>query len=161
MSDILAKDLRAQYDKAFATIKGILEVFPEGAWLEPHGDEYFIPCRIAYHLAEFTDNLIAGGYKDPDFASNLPYGVWYTATADDLPRKNEFIAYFDAVVERAKEALSTLSDDDLTAPVEPERAGMGASQLGSHITMLRELSAHTGEMNKMLVENGEQDVWVF
>jgi hypothetical protein len=161
MNGMLADDLRAQYDKAFRTIRGIVEAFPDARWLEPHGDDYYIPCRIAYHLAVVADNQIAGGFKDKDFASKLPYGRWIDAKAEDLPGRKEFLAYLDGVLGRAGEALALLSDEDLASPVEPERAWAGASKMGLHLYIMRELSDHTGEMNKMLIEDGGQDIWIY
>ena len=160
MSEILANDVRLQYKRAFDTIRGIAESFPEERWREPHGHVYYIPCRIAYHLAVVIDNYVAGGFKDPDFAAKLPYGKWIEAKAEDLPDKAEFLAYFDGVLGRAEKALAALDDDILTSPIEPERARMGASQMGVHLHMMRELSDHTGELNKMLIEDGKEDVWI-
>ena len=160
MSDILANDLRVKYGFAFATVRGIAEAFPADKWLEPHGDEYYIPSRIAYHLASFIDMFMCGGYKDPEFNSKLPFGPWRTGTAETLPGKAAFIAYYDEVIARANAALATLDDAAVTAEIEPERARFGATQLGLHITIMRELSAHTGEMNKMLIENGLDDILI-
>ena len=160
MSKIMADDLRAQYQKVFSTIRGIVEAFPENRWREPHGHVYYIPCRIAYHMAVVIDNHIAGGFRDKDFGSKLPYGKWIEATAENLPEKNEFLAYFDGILGRAEKALAALDDENLMSAIEPERAWMGASQMGMHLYMMRELSDHTGELNKMLIENGKQDVWI-
>ncbi|HWP79603.1 MAG TPA: hypothetical protein VN446_03085 [Candidatus Acidoferrum sp.] len=161
MSEILANDLRTQYGKMFNSIHGIVETFPEDRWLEPHGDVYYIPCRMAYHLAAVIDKQVAGGIKDKDFAAKLPYGNWIEAKACDLPDRNEFLAYFDGVLGRAGKALALVTDEGLAAPIEPERAWMGASQLGAHLYIMRELAAHTGELNKMLIENGKEDIWYF
>ena len=160
MSEILTNDLRAQYKKVFSTIRRIVEAFPENRWREPHGDVYYIPCRLAYHLACVIDKQIAGGFKDREFAAKLPYGNWIEAKAENLPDKKEFLSYFDGVLGRAEKVLPALNDDGLTSPIEPERAWMGASQMGLHLYMMRELSDHTGELNKMLIEDGKQDVWV-
>ena len=160
MKGILANDLRTQYQKVFRTIRGIVEAFPEARWREPHGDVYYIPCRIAYHLAVVIDNHIAGGYKDKDFTANLPYGKWTEAKAEHLPDRNAFLAYFDAALGRAEKVLANINDDTLMSPIEQERAWMGMTQMGMHLYMFRELSDHTGELNKMLIEDGGQDVWV-
>lgn len=160
MSEILANDLRAQYRKAFSTIRGIAEAFPEDRWREPHGDVYYIPSRIAYHLAVVIDNHIAGGFRDKDFAAKLPYGKWIEAEAEDLPDRSKFLSYFDGVLGRAEKVLAALNDESLVSPIEPERARMGVSQMGMHLYMMRELSDHTGELNKMLIEDGGQDVWI-
>jgi hypothetical protein len=64
MSELLANDLRTQYDRAFRTIREIVAAFPEDRWLEPHGDIYYIPCRIAYHLTVVVDSYVNGGFKD-------------------------------------------------------------------------------------------------
>jgi hypothetical protein len=159
MSEILADDVRLQYTKAFSTIRGIMESFPEERWREPHGHVYYIPCRIAYHLAVVIDN-IAGRFKDPDFAAKLPYGKWIEAKAEDLPDKEEFLSYFDGVLHRAEQALAVLNDAILTSPAGSKWAPMGASQMGVHLYMMRELSDHTGELNKMLIEDGKEDVWI-
>lgn len=161
MSEILANDVRLQYQKAFTTIRRIVETFPEDKWLEPHGDIYYLPCRIAYHLAVVIDNYIAGGYKDKEFAAKLPYGKWSEATAETLPNKTDFLAYFDAVLDRANQALPLLNDEILMSAIEPERTHMGTTQMAIHLYMMRELSDHTGELNKMLIENGLPDVWVY
>ena len=160
MSEKMANDVRTQYTKAFKTIRGIVEVFPEDRWLQPHGHEYYLPCRIAYHLAVVIDNHVAGGFKDPDFSAKLPYGRWTDATAEILPDKTAFLAYFDGAVTRAEKALAELTDDALMVPAEPQRAWMGESQVGVHLYLMRELSDHTGELNKMLIENGIPDVWI-
>ncbi|MDR3122019.1 MAG: hypothetical protein LBU58_11915 [Clostridiales bacterium] len=142
-------------------MRGIAEAFPESKWKEPHGNVYYIPSRIAYHLAVFIDWQLARGYKDPDFSSKLPYGAWMEATAETLPDKKAYLTYLDAAIERAQKVLATLDDDNVTAPTEPDRARFGANQMGVHLYNMRELSAHTGELNKMLIENGIDDVWVF
>lgn len=160
MSELLLNDVRRQYDMVFRTLRMIVETFPEDRWLEPHGDIYYIPCRLAYHLAVVIDNHVAGGFKDKDFASKLPYGKWIEAKAEDLPPKAEFLVYLDAVLDRAEKALAVLDDSTLTEPMEPERARMGTTQLGRHLYMMRELSDHTGELNKMLIEDGHEDVWI-
>jgi hypothetical protein len=160
MSAILSNDLRLQCGKAFRTLRGIVEVFPVSRWREPHGDEYYIPCRIAYHLAAVIGFYAAGGSKDKDFFAKLPYGRWIDAKADDLPGQAEFLVYLDAVLVRAEQELSKLTDSDLYLPIDPERAWAGSSNLGLYLFFLRELSDHTGELNKMLIENGVQDVWI-
>ncbi|MDR0819888.1 MAG: hypothetical protein LBN43_10005 [Oscillospiraceae bacterium] len=157
----LSDDVRAQYNGAFATIRGIAEAFPENKWLESHGDVYYIPSRIAYHLAVFIDSNIAGWSKDPDFASKLPFGSWKDGNAGTLPDKKAYLAYYDEVIARAQKVLATLDDDSVTATLEPEKARFSTSQLGVHLYNMRELSAHSGELNKMLIENGIDDVWVF
>ncbi|MFT8887585.1 MAG: hypothetical protein ABF904_02060 [Ethanoligenens sp.] len=160
MGELLINDVRRQYDMVFHTLRKIVETFPESKWLEPHGDVYYIPCRIAYHLAVVIDNHVSGGFKDKDIASKLPYGKWIEATAESLPSKAEFLIYLDAVLDRAEKALAVLNDNVLTQPIEPERARVGATQIGLHLYMMRELSDHTGELNKMLIEDGQEDIWI-
>lgn len=160
MNDVLSNDVRAQYRKTFQTIRKIAEDFPEDRWREPHGHVYYIPCRIAYHLAVVIDNHIAGGFKDKDFSAKLPYGRWSEAKAENLPDRNEYLTYFDGVLGRAEMILAVLTDDILMSQLEPERAWMGTSQMGLHLYMMRELSDHTGELNKMLIEDGIPDVWI-
>ena len=160
MSEIMANDVRAQYGKAFLTIRGIAQAFPEARWREPHGDEYYIPSRIAYHLAAVIDKHVAGGLHDKDFALKLPYGMWMEAKAMGLPDRENFLAYFDGAVSRAQKALDALDDDMLLSPIEPDRAWMGTTQMGAHLYLMRELSDHTGELNKMLIEDGGEDVWI-
>ena len=159
MSNILANDVRERYTRAFATISEIVGAFPEDKWLEQHGDEYYIPCRIAYHLATFIDGMVADGFKDPDFREKVPFGNWKDATAEILPDKDAFIAYFNEVIDRALKVLETLNDDDITATASPEKARFASTGIGVHMQTMRELSAHTGEMNKMLIENGLEDIW--
>jgi len=161
MSDVMAKEIRLQYDKAFATIRGIAEAFPEDKWREPHGDDFYVPCRVIYHLAAFIDQQIAGGFQDPDFAAKLPFGPWQQEDPKALPGKEEMIAYFDEVTGRAREALAALDDESFSEALEPQRARLGECRMGAYIYFVRELSAHTGELNKMLVDDGEQDIWIF
>lgn len=160
MSDILANDVKLHYERTFATLRGIAEAFPKDRWLEPHGDEYYIPSRIAYHLASYIDRQMTDGYKDKDFDSKCPFGVWIKGDAGTLPDKDAYLAYYDEVIARAREKLAALDDDALLAPAEPERARLGASQLGLHLYMMREVCAHIGELNKMLIEDGQDDVWI-
>ena len=160
MSDILANDVRSQYDKAFATIRGIVEAFPEDKWLAIHGDEYYIPSRIAYHLAVYIDGQIAGGFQKPDFNATLPFGNWMEGNAQTLPAKAAFLSYLNEVIDRAQKAQANFTDEDVTAVLDPDKARFGKTQLGVHMYAMRELSDHTGELNKMLIENGAQDVWV-
>jgi len=159
MSDLLANDVRNMFDRAFATVRAIIEAFPEDKWLKPHGDEYYIPSSIAYHIASFMDGAVAGGFKDPDFRAKLPFGEWHGITADKLPSKSALLAYYIEAEERSKKALSAITDADVTAALPPEMARMGATQLGAYMGWMREISDHTGEMNKMLVENGIDDIW--
>ena len=134
MSEQLANDVRNVYDKAFATVRGIIEAFPDDKWLVPHGDDYYIPSRIAYHLAVFIDGAIGGGFrKDPDFRSKAPYGAWHEGTPETLPDRKSLLKYYDEAVGRAKEELAPLDDNAVTAMNPPEMARMGASKIGSHM----------------------------
>lgn len=161
MSQILADELRAQYDKAFRTIREIAAGFPEDRWRVPHGDVYYIPCRIAYHLAVVVDSYVNGGFKDKDFASKLPFGNWMEATAESLPDKNAYLAYLNSVLARADKSLAALDEEVLLSPIDPERSRLGATKMGMHLFLMRELSDHTGEMNKMLIEDGKEDIFIF
>ena len=160
MSTILTNDIRSQYEKSFTNIRKIIEAFPEDRWLEYHGDEYYIPSRIAYHLVGFIDGFVAGGNRDPDFRNKAPFGSWIEGTAATLPKQDALLSYFDEVIIRANKELAVLDDESLAIPLEPEKARMGACQMGIHMYSMRELAAHTGELNKMLVENGKDDIWV-
>lgn len=159
MSNALANDVRNMFDRAFATVKGIIEIFPEDKWLAPHGDDYYIPSSIAYHIASFMDGAVAGRFKDPDYRTSLPFGEWHGITPDRLPGKAALLAYYIEVEDRCKKALAGITDDEVTAALPPEMARMGATQLGAYLGWMREISDHTGEMNKMLIENGIDDVW--
>ncbi|NLV50609.1 MAG: hypothetical protein GXY20_07950 [Clostridiales bacterium] len=161
MSDIMAKDLREQYRKTFSTVRKIVETFPEERWREPHGDIYYIPCRIAYHIALVIDRFIADGYKDRDFQAKVPYGNWAEAKAEALPDRAEFLAYYDGIIARAEKVLADISDEALKAPLPQEISFFAESLIGLHMCMMREISDHTGELNKMLVDNGLEDVWVY
>lgn len=160
MSDLLMKDVRLQYRKAFKNIRDIAVAFPEETWRQPHGDIYYIPSRIAYHLAVVIDNHVAGGFLDPEFSQKVPYGRWIDALAEDLPDKAAYLIYLDAVLARANTALDALNDADLVKPTDAMHAHVGDVQLGLHLYMMRELSDHTGELNKMLIEDGLEDIWI-
>ena len=160
MSNLVADDVRDKFDKSFATVRGIVEVFPEDKWRVAHGHDFYIPCRVAYHLAVFIDGFIAGNFSNPDFQSSLPFGSYAEATAETLPDKATFLPYFDGVVARAKEALDKLTDEDMIAALPEENARFGATRVGMYLHFIRELTAHTGELNKMLDENGLDDVWI-
>ena len=160
MSDFVAFDVQDKFDKAFATVGGIVEAFPEDNWLVPHGDDFYIASRIAYHMAVFIDGTIAGNSSNPDFAANLPFGSWAEGTAETLPDKAAFIAYFDKAVASAKEALAKLTDEDLITPLPEENARFGKTRVGVYLHFIRELAAHSGELNKMLNELGLYDVWI-
>ena len=160
MSNVVANDVRDKYDKAFATIRGIIDAFPEDKWLAVHGDEYYIPCRIAYHLAIFMDGFIGGNFSNPDFGASLPFGNWMEGTSDTLPDKAAFKVYFEKAAAAAMKALESLTDEALVTPFPEDQARFGATPVGMHLQFMRELSDHTGELNKMLVENGLEDVWI-
>jgi len=81
-------------------------------------------------------------------------------TATTLPDKKKFLPYFEEAVAHGKKALEALTDEALIAPFAPEQARFGATAAGMHLQFMRELSAHTGELNKMLVENGLEDIWI-
>ena len=160
MSDTLANDVRRQFERSFNTIKKIVETFPEDKWLIPHGDEYYIPSRIAYHIAEYIDGMVAGRFMEPGFRENLPFGSWFEGTAETLPGKDALLQYLKESVTRADAVLAALDDEAVTAPLPQEMSRMGASKISAHMSALREIAAHTGEINKMLVENGIDDIWL-
>jgi len=159
MSMILADDVRNQYNRAFETVELIIAAFPEDKWLVAHDDDYYIPSRIAYHIAQFIDGFVADGFKDPAFREKAPFGDWKTGTAETLPKKAPFAVYYKEVVARAKNVLAAMDDDAVTAAMPEEMARFAATKVGSHMMIMRELSAHTGELNKMLIENGIDDIW--
>ena len=159
MSTLLADDVRIQYNKAFEIVEAIIAAFPNDQWLVPHGDDYYIPCRIAYHIAVFIDGMVAEGFKDPDFRAKVPFGDWKTGTAETLPGKDALAAYYKEVIGRAQTVLAALDDDAIAAMQPPEMARFAQTKIGAHMMTMRELSAHTGELNKMLIENGLDDIW--
>ena len=154
-------DIRAIYQKSFATVRAIVETFPEDKWLVPHSDEYYIPSRIAYHIATFISRHFAGGMNDPEFHAKLPYGYWMDATSETLPNKRDFLVYYNAIIEKAEETLAALGEDTIHEPSDPARAWIGESYIGILVYCLREIADHTGELNKMLVENGFDDIFIF
>jgi hypothetical protein len=161
MGGTLSDDMRKQYQKAFQTIREIVVAFPEDRWKARHGDGYYVPCRLAYHLALCTKYHLLGGYKDKEYYTILPYGRWNETKAEDLPGKVELLAFLDGIFSRATQALELLTDAELAKPAEPERAWAGETTLGLHLYMMRELSAHTGELNTMLVQDGAEDIiWI-
>jgi hypothetical protein len=110
-------------------------------------------------LASFIDGAVAGGFGDKEFHAKLPYGNWYDAKAEALPDRTQFLAYYDSVLGRAEKALAGLNDAFLLSLTAPEKSRFGASEMGMHLMVMRELAAHTGELNKMLIENGKEDIW--
>ena len=157
----MINDIRAIYEKSFATIRAIVEAFPDDKWLLAHSDEYYIPCRIAYHLAVFISRHLNGGFRNPDFHNSLPYGNWIEASAETLPNKEDFLKYYDDIISKAEATLKEYDDDMLQLPSESERSFQGETQLGILVYCIREIAAHTGELNKMLIENGLEDIWIF
>jgi len=98
--------------------------------------------------------------KNEKFQANLPFGSVREATIETLPKKEDFAPYLAEAVGRAQEALAALDDEFLTSPLDEQRAWLGGSQMAVYLYFLRELSVHSGELNKMLVENGIDDIWV-
>ena len=160
MNNILSNELRIQYGRVFATVKAIIDAFPESKWLEPHGDIYYIPSRIAYHIVEYIRGAVLGEFKDPDFRDKSPFGSWMTEDFKTLPNKDALIGYFTEVTTKAQGLLESLVDENLSLPMIPEMARFGSYQFSLHLAAMREISAHTGELNKMLVENGIDDIWI-
>jgi len=152
MGNVLSDEIRAYYTKVFNTITGVVADFPDDKWLVPHGDDYYIPSRIAYHIAQ----VIGGGLGG---LTEAPWGRWIESGADTLPDKAAFLPYLDKCIGKAKEAISSLTDEDLSKPGDKDKPWLGAIGLGKHLTMMREISAHTGELNKMRIEDGLEDIW--
>ncbi len=158
MSDLLANDVRRHFEKAFQTITGIIDAFPEDAWLKPHGDDYYLPSRIAYHIAVVIDRYLAKGYLNPDFAP--PYGNFMEATAQSLPGKADLILYMNKTMDKARGILSALDDAILRSAPDQTASALGETWVGVYLYIIKELAAHIGELNKMLIENGLPDIWI-
>lgn len=154
----LAGEIGKQYDSAFRTLREIVRAYPEAGWRKPHGDDYLVPCRIAYHLALCIEYEILSGFRDQGRNFHPPFGEWLETKAGALPGKGDFMVYLDGVLARAETEVGGLSDGGLDLPSEPEQAWAGACRMSLHLYMLRELSAHCGELNAMLVQDGAEDV---
>jgi len=152
MGNVLSDEIRVCYEKVFGTISEVVADFPNVRWLAPHGDDYYLPCRIAYHIAVVLGNRIGG-------VTEFPWGRWIEADASQLPEKAAFLPWMNMCFDKAREALSALTDEDLTKPGDKDKPLLGTIELGRHLTMMREISAHTGELNKMRVEDGLEDIW--
>ena len=137
--------LANQFQRTWKMLRGVVRRVPEDRWRADE-DPKLTPARWALHTVETVDSYM--GTSMDDFPWGQRFCDWEGGEAQELPTRDELIAYMDDVAAHLDPMLRGL-DHDALSEASPFH-WTGASVLGHWAYVLRHTMHHTGELNMLL-----------
>jgi hypothetical protein len=154
VSTLLTEDLLDQCQRAIAMLDATIRKFDRRQWTQ--GISAFqAPAKVAYHAVECLDAYFR---EDPnaDYRWGHRFGEPFWKLADEeQPSQEALIEYLGDLGARIERELSSLTDDQLTAPHDEERRH-AETRLGHYIYALRHTMHHHGALTLLSVHLGNQ-----
>jgi hypothetical protein len=154
MSAVLTEDLLDQFERAIAMLRATIAKFNAKQWTS--GISWFqAPAKVAYHVVECLDAYFC---EDPDveYTWGHRFGAPFWELADDAqPSQEALLEYLKDLETRIERELSSLADEDLTAPHDAERRH-AETRLGHYIYALRHTMHHHGALTLLSVYHGNE-----
>lgn len=148
--------VRDQFERGWAMVRKTIEATPERLWRDG-GIAHVCPARLAYHIAATVDFYTDDREEFPiakRFGSN-----WDKAEAEKLPDRDEALQYIQDCERRMDEWLSSHSDESI-ADQNKSHPWCGKTEMDLALYVLRHTLHHHGEMNAIIVFNGDSsDNW--
>ncbi len=153
---MLNKALIANFKGATKLVADVLTKFSQDQWVR--GDASLqVPWKLAFHIVDCLDYY---------FREDVPYqwghrfgGGWWQLADDKIPNPDSVLEYLKEIEERIVRQLSSLEDQDLAEPFDPEKQ-LGDSKLAHYIYALRHTMHHHGELSLLSLQFGnEEGLW--
>ena len=154
MSTVLTEDLLDQYRRAISMLRTTIGKFTEEQWTS--GISWFqAPAKVAYHGIECLDAYFR---EDPDapYTWGYRFGAPFWELANDAqPNQEDLLSYLQDIEERIVRELSSLSDEELTAPHDAEKRH-AETRLGHYVYALRHTMHHHGALTLLSIYHGNE-----
>jgi uncharacterized damage-inducible protein DinB len=150
----LTEDLLDQYQRAIAMLCATIRKFDRPQWTKGLS-AFQAPAKVAYHTVECLDAYFR---EDPnaEYRWGHRFGAPFWKLADEeQPSQESLIDYLGELEARIERELSSLTDDQLTAPHDEERRH-AETRLGHYIYALRHTMHHHGALTLLSVHFGNQ-----
>ena len=154
MSTLLTQDLLEQTRRAIAMLGDTIRKFEPRQWTQGISD-FQTPAKVAYHTIECLDAYFR---EDPnaDYAWGHRFGAPFWELSDEeQPSQEALLAYLEDLETRIARELSSLTDDQLTAPHDEQRRH-AETRLGHYIYALRHTMHHHGALTLLSVYHGNR-----
>jgi hypothetical protein len=144
MSKYVVSDLLGQFQHAFAIFNEEVARFSDQQWVD--GFAFFqVPVRQAIHLLEclefyFADKPLNGYHWGKHFG-----GSWWELKEDQLPDKENILAFAHGLELQVMNTLSSLDDQDLFRALDQEY-DWATTLIGHYIYALRHTAHHQGQL---------------
>ena len=144
--------LANQFQRAWEMLRGVVRRVPEDRW-HADDDRKLTPARWALHTVETVDSYM--GTSMDGYPWGKRFCDWEGGEAEELPTRDELLAYADEVAGKLDERLRGLTEE--AAAAESPFHWTGASLLGHWLYVLRHTMHHTGELNMLLRVWGQDE----
>jgi len=154
LSTVLTEDLLDQYQRAIAMLRATIRKFDRPQWTKCLS-AFQAPAKVAYHTIECLDAYFR---EDPnaEYRWGHRFGAPFWKLPDEeQPSQEALIDYLDELEARIECELSSLTDDQLTAPHDEERRH-AETRLGHYIYALRHTMHHHGALTLLSIHFGNQ-----
>jgi hypothetical protein len=154
VSTLLTEDLLDQFQRAIAMLGATIHKFAPQQWTQGLST-FQAPAKVAYHTVECLDAYFR---EDPDaeYRWGHRFGAPFWKLADEeQPSQKVLVEYLEDLETRIVRELSSLTDDQLTAPHDAERRH-AETRLGHYIYALRHTMHHHGALTLLSVHHGNR-----
>ena len=143
----IAESIAGDFARTWKMYRSAINDIPERHW-RSGDDNYLIPARLVYHVIETAGYY--SGRTPKEFEWGHRFGVdWESATPEQLPTKDQALAYLEDVQARVDTWLRGMDDSHLLA-TDTEFLWPGSSFLDRALYLLQHNRQHIGELNAEL-----------
>jgi uncharacterized damage-inducible protein DinB len=151
METTVGETLAEQFSRTWEMTREIVTQCPEDHWRNG-GVPRHVPARWVLHAVETADFYARPGNGGWTWGDR--FGVdWKTARPDELPSREDMLAYLEEVRRRLDTWLRAAADDELLRK-RSDFAWTGASLLARLLYLLRHTQHHVGQVNQILKSQG-------
>lgn len=152
MSQQVVNELKEQFRRQWAALRGLLVSLPAGQWRNGEITP-LVPARLLYHILSGTE-VYARSTSYEEYKANQQFSLdWQMALVEGLPDEQAALGHIGRMERQVEGWLDSLGDDGLMAP-DPGFPWTGTIKLGRAMYLLRHTQNHLGELNSELRRRG-------
>jgi uncharacterized damage-inducible protein DinB len=152
--DQIVESLIDHFTRTFDMLREAIEALPDEQWRVADEDD-LIPARQALHIIE-SSAFYSGEWTGKKFPSNERLGCnWELSAADELPSRQDVLAYLDEAKTKIEAWLTKRGDDGLLGePTDTRFPWTGRCELGRALYLIRHSHQHLGKIHAELRRRG-------
>jgi uncharacterized damage-inducible protein DinB len=155
---MLNKALISNFKGATKLVADVVAQFSQDQWARGNASLQ-VPWKLAFHIVDCLDYYFREGPEQPYQWGHRFGGGWWQLRDDQIPDPNSVLDYLKEIEARIERQLSSLEDQDLAEPFDPEKQ-LGDCSLAHYIYALRHTMHHHGELSLLSLQFGnEEGLW--